>query len=424
MARAIHRCELPIFWKKASKLASKVCVIGCGYIGLPTAVLLASKDVAVHGVDTNEVYLQNLISGRFQSNEPGLRDMLQEVLRKNKLTLGSHATEADVFLIAVPTPFHDDGLELRKPDLTFVKQAVENITDYLQKDNLLIVESTCPVGTTEKIVSWIKELRPDLADGDKINVNIAFCPERVLPGAILNELVTNPRVIVGLTPDCASKASSFYKWFVKAECITTDAKTAEMAKLTENASRDLQIAFANELSIICDELSIDVWELIKLCNLHPRVDILAPGPGVGGHCIAVDPWFIISELPQQAALIQNARKRNLEKEQWVIKKIEEVVSSNPHTRFVFFGVAYKPDAEDLRESPSLRIVQHFQNFDDIDLAVVEPNILGEAIDDIKFIKLQEVDLEKDFCFMLVGHTDFKLMSEIPKKMIDFVGLYK
>ncbi|RMD65830.1 UDP-N-acetyl-D-mannosamine dehydrogenase, partial [Candidatus Parcubacteria bacterium] len=303
-----------------------VSVIGLGYIGLPTAAMLASRKIQVIGVDVNPQVVETINQGRVHFIEPELDIIVHAVVHQGYLRAATIPAPADAFLIAVPTPFKGD----REPDLGFVESAARTIAPVLKKGNLVILESTCPVGTTEEMARWLADARPDLAfphqKGEDADINIAYCPERVLPGRVVHELVQNDRIIGGMTPRCVQRAIALYQIFVEGECIATDMRTAEMCKLTENSFRDLNIAFANELSIICDELGIDVWKLIRLANRHPRVNILQPGPGVGGHCIAVDPWFIVNRSPRAARLIRTAREVNDQKPYWVLEKIKRVVA--------------------------------------------------------------------------------------------------
>jgi UDP-N-acetyl-D-mannosaminuronic acid dehydrogenase len=299
----------------------RVSVIGLGYIGLPTAAVFASRGIEVIGVDVNEIAVQTINKGRIHIVEPDLDMVVHAAAREGRLRATLKPEAADAFLIAVPTPFRDG----HEPDLSYIEAAARAIAPVLAKGNLVVLESTSPVGTTEQIAAWLAEERPDLSfpqeAGEAADVAVAYCPERVLPGHVLRELVENDRVIGGLTPRCSAEAVALYSTFVKGECVVTTARTAEMCKLTENAFRDVNIAFANELSIICDKLDISVWELIRLANRHPRVNILQPGPGVGGHCIAVDPWFIVNRNPDEARLIHAARQVNDSKPHWVVDKV-------------------------------------------------------------------------------------------------------
>lgn len=416
----------------------RVSVIGLGYIGLPTAAMFASRKVKVTGVDVNQSVVDTINKGEIHIVEPEL-DMIVHATVSEGLLRASVAPEAaDAFLIAVPTPFKENN----QPDLSYIKAASKAIAPVLKKGDLVILESTSPVGTTEQMVEWLAEEREDLRfpfnSFDKPDINIAHCPERVLPGHVVRELVENDRVIGGITAECSAKASELYKIFVKGDCIITNARTAEMAKLTENSFRDINIAFANELSIICDKLGIDVWELIELANRHPRVSILNPGAGVGGHCIAVDPWFIVSKTPDEAKLIHTARKVNDDKPHWVVEKVKSALSeylmANPtlsvkQVKIACYGLAFKPDIDDLRESPALQIVSQLSAIYPENLIISEPNIqdLPKTLEQHKLWKgEQEFIEEADIHLFLVAHKQY---SVIPQKMnpksvvIDVVGLF-
>src|SRR5215510_8873317 len=328
----------------------KVAVIGLGYIGLPAAALISGKGISVHGVDINEKIVSTINSGKIHFIEPDLEGLIHNAVTKKLLVADIKPAEADVFVISVPTPILDNY----DPDLNYVENAVSSIIPYLQQGNLLIIESTCPVGTTEQMAAMIFRERPEL----KNNLHIAYCPERVLPGNIIHELTSNDRVIGGLDETATKEAAGFYRHFVNGAMHLTNVRTAEMCKLVENASRDVSIAFANELSMICEEANIDTNELIQLANKHPRVNILKPGPGVGGHCIAIDPWFIVSNYKERSKLIEQARKVNLNKTEWVIEKIiskadelETALGRKP--LIACLGLTYKADVDDIRESPAL-----------------------------------------------------------------------
>ena len=342
-----------------------VSVVGLGYIGLPTAAMFASRKKQVIGVDVNQNAVDTINRGEIHIVEPELDMIVHAAVKEGYLKAVTIPEPADAFLIAVPTPFKDNGSEIPEPDLRYIEAASKAIAPVLKKGDLVILESTSPVGATEQMAAWLAEARTDLSFPSfnnentqlVIDVNIAHCPERVLPGHVVRELVENDRVIGGMTPECSARAIELYKTFVEGDCVVTNARTAEMAKLTENSCRDVQIAFANELSIICDKLDIDVWELISLANRHPRINILQPGPGVGGHCIAVDPWFIVSQTPQHSRLIHTARNVHDSKPQWVIDKVKiaifDHIKANPNKRLVdvtvaCFGLAFKPDIDDLR----------------------------------------------------------------------------
>ena len=368
----------------------KVSVIGLGYIGLPTAAMFASRKKKVIGVDVNQHAVDTINRGEIHIVEPELDIIVHAAVTEGYLKATTKPEPADAFLIAVPTPFKsnsDNEIGIPEPDLTYIEAAAKAIAPVLKKGDLVILESTSPVGATEQMAEWLKEARSDLSFPQDNNidpdVNVAHCPERVLPGHVVRELVENDRVIGGMTAKCSEKAIELYKTFVQGECVVTNARTAEMAKLTENSCRDVQIAFANELSIICDKLDIDVWELISLANRHPRINILQPGPGVGGHCIAVDPWFIVSKTPEEAHLIHSARKINDAKPEWVINKVKMAIAdfliANPEktakdVTIACYGLAFKPDIDDLRESPALQICQEISMLSCGDIYYVEPNI--------------------------------------------------
>jgi UDP-N-acetyl-D-mannosaminuronic acid dehydrogenase len=410
----------------------RISVIGLGYIGLPTAAMFAANNVEVIGIDRDEDVVQTINQGEIHIIEPDLDLVVKDVVANNMLSASLSPEKADAFIIAVPTPFKGD----KKPDLSYVESAAIAIAPQLEKGNLIILESTSPVGTTEKLASWIARQRPDLLvagnDTGDIDVHIAYCPERVLPGQIMKELIDNDRIVGGLTQSCAQQAISLYKKFVKGECIETNARTAEMAKLTENSFRDVNIAFANELSLICDELNIDVWELIRLANRHPRVNVLKPGCGVGGHCIAVDPWFIVDSCPTHSKLIKEARLINDEKPNWVINKIKAKIAQGSLTSVVCLGIAFKPDIDDLRESPAMNICYQLANLG-LSVKIIEPNInvlpTRLEIAGCELITMDQLASHTDAvkaCF--VSHTVFKdYLSETPiilNQWLDFCGVFK
>src|SRR5690606_13220307 len=349
-----------------------ISIIGLGYIGLPTAAVFASRKLKVIGVDINQQTVDTINRGQIHIVEPDLDMVVHAAVTEGYLRATTTPEPADAFLIAVPTPFKTGAGQgtCPEPDLSHIQAAANAIAPVLAPGNLVILESTSPVGATEQLAQWLAEARPDLTfpqtQGEESDIRIAHCPERVLPGQVLRELVHNDRVIGGLTPKCSRAACELYSVFLKGECIPTNARTAEMCKLTENSFRDVNIAFANELSMICDKLDINVWELIRLANRHPRVNILQPGPGVGGHCIAVDPWFIVSKTPEEARLIRTAREVNDSKPEWVINKVKQAVAEylmeNPDktakdVTIACYGLAFKADIDDLRESPALTITQ-------------------------------------------------------------------
>lgn len=403
---------------------NKVCVIGLGYIGLPTAAVFASRKVKVVGVDINKHAVDTINQGKIHIVEPDLDILVHSVVNDGFLKASMLPEEADAFIIAVPTPFKGDNHE---PNLDYIKAASKSVAKVLKKGNLVILESTSPVGATEQMARWIAEERVDLTFphqcGETSDIKIAHCPERVLPGQVIRELIENDRIIGGMTKKCTEHAVDLYKIVVKGECIKTDARTAEMAKLTENSFRDVNIAFANELSILCDKLNINVWELIKLANRHPRVNILQPGCGVGGHCIAVDPWFIVHQNPDEAKIIKAAREVNDDKPNFVIKKIKERVKDISQPKIACLGLAFKPDIDDLRESPALDIVVRLAN-EKYQILAVEPNIkeLPLRLQDknVSLVCLNQALEEADVVVILVKHKEFVGMQS--GKLIDFVNI--
>ncbi|MFP7733898.1 UDP-N-acetyl-D-mannosamine dehydrogenase [Priestia aryabhattai] len=404
----------------------KVCVVGLGYIGLPTASVLASKGFQVHGVDVNEKAVNLINEGRIHIYEPDLDVLVKQVVENGNLVASTKPEEADIYILAVPTPFKEN----HKPDLTYVEEATKAIVSYIKPGNIVILESTSPIGTTEKIAQWILVERKDLTIGKGENrIYVSHCPERVLPGQILRELVENDRIIGGIDEESTNKTVEFYETFVTGQVLQTNARTAEMTKLTENSFRDVNIAFANELSMICGDLDINVWELINLANHHPRVNILQPGPGVGGHCIAVDPWFIVDAAPEKSQLIHSARKVNDFKPNYVIERIRETARGYNHPTIACLGISFKPDIDDLRESPSLDIVNILSE-EEYFINVVEPNIeklptLLESKGNIKLLGLEEALSSSDIVVVLVDHTPFKEVNpELfeGKLIIDTKGL--
>lgn len=409
-----------------------VSMIGLGYIGLPTAAMLASRKVKVIGVDVNQQTVDTVNKGQIHIVEPELDIIVQAAVNQGFLRATTKPEPADAFLIAVPTPFKGD----HEPDLTYVEAATKSIAPVLKKGDLVILESTSPVGTTEQMAIWLSEVRQDLSfphqNGEQADVNIAYCPERVLPGKVVHELVSNDRVIGGMTPRCSQRATTLYKTFVEAECIPTNARTAEMCKLTENSFRDVNIAFANELSIICDKLGINVWELVKLANRHPRVNILQPGPGVGGHCIAVDPWFIVSKNPNEARLIHTARKVNDGKPNFVVDQVFTAAASVADPVIACLGLAFKPDIDDLRESPAMEIVHLLAARQAGKILVVEPHIetmpaVLADFDDIELVSVEEAIRRANVIVMLVSHKAFYAVDKgflAGKHIIDTRGVWQ
>ena len=414
----------------------RISVIGLGYIGLPTAAMFASKKIHVIGVDVNERTVETINKGGVHIVEPDLDIAVKAAVQSGFLRATTQPESAEAYLIAVPTPFKGDNHE---PDLSFIKAASKNVAPMLEAGNLVVLESTSPVGATEQMAGWLAKERPDLTfpqtHGEEADVQIAHCPERVLPGQVMRELVTNDRVIGGLSRKCSERATKLYKSFTRGECITTNARTAEMAKLTENSFRDLNIAFANELSIICEEENIDVWELIELANRHPRVGILQPGPGVGGHCIAVDPWFIVSKQPKNARLIKTARLVNDSKPEWVVEKVKQTCFEFSHNENIAiqdvtvacYGITFKADIDDLRESPSLRIVEQLDRELQCNKVICEPNInkLPDSISHLSLVSPESALELADVVLILVDHFQFRSLSSTSlctKYLVDTKGV--
>ncbi len=400
-----------------------ICIVGLGYIGLPTAAVFASRKVKVIGVDVNQNAVDTINRGQIHIVEPDLDMVVHAAVKEGYLRATTQPDPAQAFLIAVPTPFKHGSSGAHEPDMDYIESASKSIAPVLKCGDLVVLESTSPVGATEQMAQWLAAARPDLTfpqtHGEASDIRIAHCPERVLPGHVLRELVQNDRVIGGMTPRCSEAAMRLYKTFVQGECIITNARTAEMCKLTENSFRDVNIAFANELSIICDRLGIDVWELIRLANRHPRVNILQPGPGVGGHCIAVDPWFIVSAAPEQARLIRAAREVNDGKPDWVLEKIKVAVSdyllAHPwqtakEVSIACLGLAFKPDIDDLRESPALEIALELSEIVPSRIVAVEPNVscLPNGLHERLTLKSLEGALsEAHIAVLLVAHKEFQ-----------------
>lgn len=425
-----------------------ISVVGLGYIGLPTAAMFASRKIKVIGVDVNQHAVDTINRGEIHIVEPDLDMIVHAAVTEGYLKATTVPEPADAFLIAVPTPFKstlnkESDSAIPEPDLSYIKKASEAIAPVLKKGDLVILESTSPVGATEQMAVWLAAARPDLTfpgpessyTDTNIDINVAHCPERVLPGHVVRELVENDRVIGGITAKCSARSVELYKTFVQGECVITNARTAEMAKLTENSCRDVQIAFANELSIICDKLDIDVWELISLANRHPRINILQPGPGVGGHCIAVDPWFIVSKTPEQAQMIHTARKVNDAKPQWVVNKVKlaiaDFLQANPNkttkdVTIACYGLAFKPDIDDLRESPALNIAKQVAEIHSGTVIGVEPNItdLPGDITSFKLSTFKTALQEANIHLLLVDHKEFKCEKFLSDYLIDTKGVWK
>lgn len=415
-----------------------ISVIGLGYIGLPTASAFASHKKKVIGVDVNQHAVDTINRGAIHIVEPDLDKVVKEAVEGGFLRAVTKPLSADAFLIAVPTPFKGD----HEPDMVYVESAARSIAPVLKKGDLVILESTSPVGATEQMAGWLADARPDLTfpqnAGEAADINVAYCPERVLPGRVMIELLQNDRVIGGMTPRCSERASQLYKIFLKGECVVTNARTAEMCKLTENSYRDVNIAFANELSLICDHQDINVWELIRLANRHPRVNILQPGPGVGGHCIAVDPWFIVAQNPQEARIIRMAREVNDGKPYWVLDKVKAAVADcltdsgkrAAEVKIACFGLAFKPDIDDLRESPALEITHMIADWHAGQTLAVEPNVHqlpAILADKVTLLDTMPALEQADVIVMLVDHRQFKAIA--PEKVkqqwiIDTKGVWR
>lgn len=401
-----------------------VSVIGLGYIGLPTATLIANHDFKVFGMDPVQRVVDTVNAGKIHIVEPGLAGWVQKAVENGNLQADTKPHEADVFILAVPTPF----MEGKVPDLSYVEAAAREIAPYLVEDNLVILESTSPVGTTEKVRDWVLDECPTL-QGQKLY--FAHCPERVLPGKIVVELPSNDRIIGGVNVESTSRTVDFYRHFVTGELLETDSRTAELSKLTENSFRDVNIAFANELSMICDKLDINVWELIRLANRHPRVNILQPGPGVGGHCIAVDPWFIVDSAPDEARLISTARQVNDNKPHYVMAKVYEAVRKVKNPQIACLGLAFKPDIDDLRESPSLQITQELAEKNIAHILAVEPNVAElpqklQNLPNIEFCDYQQAIEKANIVLLLVDHKEFKCLDKnllSGKEIIDTRGIW-
>lgn len=408
-----------------------ISVVGLGYIGLPTAAIFAARKKKVIGVDVNQHAVETINRGEIHIIEPDLDIVVMAAVNAGYLRATTTPEPADAFLIAVPTPFKGN----HEPDLSYIESASRAIAPVLKKGDLVILESTSPVGATEQMAAWLAEARPDLSfpltHGEGSDIRIAHCPERVLPGHVLRELIENDRIIGGLTAKCSAAAVLLYKTFVEGECITTDARTAEMCKLTENSFRDVNIAFANELSMICNKINISVWELIRLANHHPRVNVLQPGPGVGGHCIAVDPWFIVSKTPDEARLIRAAREVNDSKPKWVLDQVRlaigKFLQENPSktsadVTVACLGLAFKPDIDDLRESPSLEITRQIAKAHPGAVLAVEPNIgsLPASLEGkATLCGIDHALSHADIVVLLVDHSVFKA---IPKSFLSSIEL--
>ena len=414
----------------------KVCVLGLGYIGLPTAAILAAKGLEVIGVDTNEAVVETINRGEVHFVEPEVAALLSVARRNGVFKCSGNIGQADVFVIAVPTP----ATATNKADLSAIETVVTQIGPVLKKGNLVILESTSTVGTTEKIAESLKSIRPELVfpsygtEGAEADVNIAYCPERVLPGQILEELRTNDRILGGISRVCALKAKRFYASFVEGNCALTDSRTAELCKLSENAFRDVNIAFANELSLVCDRLEIDVWQLIRFANRHPRVNILQPGPGVGGHCVAVDPWFIVESAPEESHLIKVAREINSTKPRVVFTNVEKAIAATgkeaSELTIACFGLSFKRDVDDLRGSPAVEIAEMIVRAGFKDVMLVEPHLqqipTGRLSAGSRLVDSGEAISRADICVLLVDHAEFRTLDKElfrSKQVIDTRGVW-
>ncbi len=415
-------------------MIATVSVIGLGYVGLPTAAAFASRGIEVIGVDTNADIVASVNRGAAHIAEPGLDDLLRAAVASGLLRATCEPERADAFLIAVPTPLAADG---SGPDLSFVEAASRAIAPLLARGNLVVLESTSPVGTTEHMATQLATLRPDLTfpqqNAGNPDVSVAYCPERVLPGRAMHEIISNDRVIGGMTAHCAAAAKALYETIVEGACLVTDVRTAEMCKLAENTFRDVNIAYANELSRICEKLRIDVWELIALANRHPRVSILRPGAGVGGHCIAVDPWFLVASAPEEAHLIRAARETNDAKPAWVVERVRDAVARcereiRKAPSVAVLGLAFKPDIDDLRESPAIGIVEALRGVHGERLIVVEPHIraLPASLSGCRMMTFDAALAEADVVVVLVQHRAFAKLAHVPLRrgaeIVDVVGL--
>ncbi len=416
---------------------NKITIIGLGYIGLPTAAMFASRKKLVCGVDLNPATVETISKGRIHIVEPELDMIVQATVQQGYLHANVHVEPADAFIIAVPTPFKEELKEgIPQPDLSYIDAAVDAMVGVLKQGDLVILESTSPVGTTDHVSERIAQKRPDLLlphqAGEDADIHLAYCPERVMPGQIVRELVENDRVIGGLNQKGAELATALYKTFVKGECIQTNARTAEMVKLTENAYRDVNIAFANELSMLCESQHINVWELIALANRHPRVGILKPGPGVGGHCIAVDPWFIVAQNPSAAPLIHQARTVNDAKPEWVLSQVKELIANylldhegktTKDITLACYGITFKADIDDIRESPALNIAKALTELKLGSVFCVEPNLtqLPEALN-AEHVSLEVAKAHANLHLVLVSHSQFKGALTTTPYLLDTVGL--
>ena len=415
-----------------------ISVIGLGYIGLPTAAAFASRGKNVVGVDINAQAVETINRGEIHIVEPDLDAVVKQAVQAGCLRAVTQPVAADAFLIAVPTPFKGE----HQPDMAYVQAAALSLAPGLKKGDLVILEATSPVGATEQMAQWLAEARPDLAfpqqQAENPEVHIAYCPERVLPGQVMVELIKNDRVIGGMTPACSARASELYRIFLEGECVVTNARTAEMCKLTENSFRDVNIAFANELSLICAQQGINVWELIALANRHPRVNILQPGPGVGGHCIAVDPWFIVAQNPDLARLIRTAREVNDAKPHWVLNQVKAAVADcltetgkrADELTIACFGLAFKPNIDDLRESPAMEVAHLIADWHSGATWVVEPNVKQiptKLASEATLVSSEQALQQADVLVMLVDHRAFRAVpgEQVAQRwVVDTKGVWR
>ncbi|HCT73824.1 MULTISPECIES: UDP-N-acetyl-D-mannosamine dehydrogenase [Psychrobacter] len=409
---------------------NNICVFGLGYIGLPTAAMFAHHGANVVGVDVNQHAVDTINQGKIHIVEPGLEAIVKQAVDNGRLKASLTPVHSEAYLIAVPTPFKGDD---HTPDLSYIQAVSKALAPLLEKGDVVILESTSPVGATEQMVEWLAASRPDLTfpkyhePDTEADIYVAYCPERVLPGKVVEELISNDRIIGGMTKESTNKAKEVYRIFVEGELLETNSRTAEMAKLTENASRDVSIAFANELSIISDKLDINVWELIELANHHPRVNILQPGAGVGGHCIAVDPWFIVNQNPDGAKIIRAAREINDSKPDWVINKINAEIDKLKEQGIekptvALLGLAFKPNIDDLRESPAVKIAQKMLESSSANILLVEPNIdkLPKGLASGSLSSLKEAIGAVDVIAILVAHDEFENLDLSGKSVVNFV----
>lgn len=408
-----------------------ICVIGIGYVGLPAAAMFARAGANVVGVDVDVNVVNSLTAGRTIIAEPGLADAVKEEVASGRLSAATVPQVADAFIIAVPTPFHHDGTYA--PDLSYIEAAMRGLAPILKRGDLIVLESTSPVGTTRHLTEVVRFMRPDLnlaSDGTEGDVDFVYSPERVIPGRTMEEIVSNARVIGGITPRATQRAAALYRMFVQGECLLTDDRTAEMVKLTENTFRDINIAFANELSLLCDRFGMDAWEVIRLANRHPRVSILSPGPGVGGHCISIDPWFIVSGAPDLARLIKTAREVNETKPAYVLRKVQDEMIKRPNARIACLGLTYKSDTDDFRESPALQIALRLSARWPGKVVATDPNSKLLASRDprggaLALKPIEQALDEAELVVVLVGHKEYKSLTPPKGKVvIDAIGLWR